>query len=85
MKKIYFIFICKLKKLFLYILDSNVSLYFQIGLELLFFLLLLLFINLSLLKLLLCLFILFYYYYYFFIYMNHFLENNLLFDERKYS
>ena len=84
MKRIIFIFICKLKKLFLYILNSNVSPYFQIGLEL-FFLLLLLFINLSLLKLLLCLFILFYYYYYFFIYMNHFLENNLLFDERKYS
>jgi len=36
MKKIYFIFICKLKKLFLYISDSNVSPYIQIGLELLF-------------------------------------------------
>ena len=36
MKKIYFIFICKLKKLFLYILGSNVSPYFQIGLELFF-------------------------------------------------
>jgi len=37
MKKIYFIFICKLKKLFLYILDSNVSPYFQIGFELFFY------------------------------------------------
>jgi len=37
MKKSYFIIISKLNKLFLYILNSSISLYFQIGLELLFF------------------------------------------------
>jgi len=37
MKNIYFISICKLKKLFLYILDPNVSPYFQIVLVLFFY------------------------------------------------